>query len=209
MITELGQNQVVVDRFQLLSIIACVVATYIAYSTVIAFFSAEACFFRRQIRAGRKGWFSTLDTILGSRAILAEGYSKWSKAGKIFALPNFGGKTFIMMPQNRISELIDKQDSEVSSRTVFYDELAVEYQGDMDVDGNPLHFKIVRRQLTRKLPLFTEPIFAELKDGFETEWKNVNAKEWTDIPAFESCAKIVSRAANRIFCELTSTWYLL
>lgn len=118
----------------------------------------------------------------------------------MFAFNMFGGKTTLMMPQNKIHEFVNKPDHQLDSLTAIRDELALYWQGDMDIDANPIHHEVVRHQLTRKLPLLTEAVHEELKLGFETEWKDANEKEWISVPAFKSCARVVSRAANRVFC---------
>jgi hypothetical protein len=63
---------------------------------------------------------------------------------------------------------------------------------------NPIHLDIIRHQLTRKLRLFTSNIYSELVLGFENQL-GAQKDEWTTVLAFESCMKMVSRAANRVF----------
>lgn len=60
------------------------------------------------------------------------------------------------------------------------------------------HIDVVRRQLTRRLPLLTADVHEELALAMEQNW--TPKEEWTTVAAYESVMKIVSRAANRVFC---------
>lgn len=181
--------------------VLCLFVTFLTYSVYIHLCSAYARFLRQQDHAGRKEWFASKDSLLGSRAILSEGYKKWSKRGQIFAFPLFGGKTTMIIPPDQIHEFLSKPDTDVDILTSIREEFALLWQGEMDIDAEPVHHEVVRHQLTRKLPSFTEAVHQELAIGFGTEWEGANDTEWIDVPAFKTCARIVSRAANRIFCE--------
>lgn len=106
-----------------------------------------------------------------------------------------------MVPPDKIHEFVNKPDNQVNSLAAIREDLSLHYQGDMDIDADPIHHEVVRHQLTRKLPLLTEAVHQELRIGCEAEWSGANEKEWINVPAFKSCARIVSRAANRVFCE--------
>lgn len=86
------------------------------------------------------------------------------------------------------------------------DVTASKYTGDLDITlHRPLHFDIVKNQLTRKLPLFTEAVLEALIEGFKEEW-GVD-EVWRRVKVWGSCMGVVSRGANRIFsgvelCEL-------
>lgn len=72
------------------------------------------------------------------------------------------------------------------------------YTTGKDVQDGP-HFNVVRKQLTRRLPLLTADVHEELALGIQDNWKP-RADKWTTVKAYDSCMKIVSRAANRVFC---------
>lgn len=63
----------------------------------------------------------------------------------------------------------------------------------------PLQFDVLRRQLTRKLPLLTGPVYDELDRGFKQYW-GTDTESWVEVEAFPTCLKLVTRAANRVFC---------
>jgi hypothetical protein len=181
---------------------ACLLFAYITYAFIASTFSVSARFWRLQIWVGhRKGVFSQLRmglaSLTGTRALVNDGYTRLSKTGQTFALKQFANPPVVLLPPKKISELMQKSDAEVDLLKTLQETLAMRWTGDMDLLEDPIHINVVRHQLTRKLPLLTADVHAELVLGFEDQWKT--SEEWTTVPAAKTCANIISRAANRVF----------
>lgn len=65
-------------------------------------------------------------------------------------------------------------------------------------NGQSVHFGIVRRQLTRRLPSFTSDIYEELVEAMKEQLPATNA--WSSVKVYPTMMKIISQAANRLFC---------
>ena len=181
----------------------CGVALYVISSILISTFSTQARFWRAQAWAGQqKGWFprfrSGWKAIKGTKDMLDEAYWKYSKENRTFAMPIFAQEPHLMLPQSMIKDFLQEPEENINLLVVLQEFMAIEYTGDSDILAHPFHLDIVRNQLTRKLPLLTAEVHAELVLGFEDQWK-VKSNEWTAIPALKTCSTIVSRAANRVF----------
>jgi len=111
----------------------------------------------------------------------------------------FGGENIVIVPSKHIQELSHAPDNVLDFQTLGAESLGTEYTGDTDLEHNMFHFDIVRKQLTRKLPLLTNDVYAELELSLQEHW-GAKQDEWTTVPGFDSCMKVISRAANRVFC---------
>lgn len=178
---------------------------YAIASVVIASFSSEARFWRKQEWVGMgqqkrwlAGFWARVHSLKGTRAMVHDGYSRLSKEGKPFSLPQFNDTPLLLLPPNKIKDLIAKPDDEINLLMVLRETLATKYTGDNDLAEDPFHLDVVRHQLTRKLPLVTKAVHDELVLGFEDQWK-LNGDAWTTVPAMKTCMNIISRAANRVF----------
>ncbi|KAL9530972.1 Cytochrome P450 monooxygenase [Sphaerulina musiva] len=188
-------------------VISLALVLYCVTSIIVSKFTSQARFWRAQVWAGQQtGWFprlrSGLKSIKGTRAMLDEAYWKYSKQDRPFAMPNFSQDPTVMLPQSMIKDFLQEPEENINLFAVLSEFMAIQYTGDADISTHPFHLEIVGNQLTRKLPLLTAEVQAELVLGFEDQWK-VNSKEWTAIPAIGTCSTIVSRAANRVFSGAT------
>ncbi|KAK4497822.1 hypothetical protein PRZ48_010476 [Zasmidium cellare] len=186
-----------------LGICAGLYITYSILSALLAALSNQSRYLRSQPWVGIKAnWFakfrSSLASITGTRDFVFEGYQNFSKNNKIFALPSFASKSWVMIPPTKIRELLAKPDHEVDLRGVLKELIASYWTGDEDIAGSGIHLDVIRHQLTRKLELFTADIHTELEQGFNEQW-NATKDEWLTVTALESSMMIVSRAANRVF----------
>lgn len=113
----------------------------------------------------------------------------------------FGGKPWLVLPQISAKDLISRSDSELSSDDIHIEQLQVNYTlGSKGVHlmRFPLQFDVLRRQLTRKLPLLTNAVYDELDRGFKQYW-GTDTENLIEIEAFPTCLRLVTRAANRVF----------
>ena len=95
-------------------------------------------------------------------------------------------------------ELLGKPDKDLDQKFIHDEQMQVDYCMDRRITDNEFHFDVVRRQLTRKLPLLTQAVYDELGRGFDQYW-GTDSEGWTSVKVFPTCAKIVSRAANKVF----------
>lgn len=104
----------------------------------------------------------------------------------------------MILPGSQARELIRKPDNEVDLHVMHYEQLASLYTSRKEVYTRPLHLGVVRRQLTRKLPLLADDLYDEVKASFDSQW-DVSKGNPCNVLVYRSCVKIVSRAANKIF----------
>ena len=67
-----------------------------------------------------------------------------------------------MIPAEKVQHISHLPESELSFAKAGAESIAVQYTGDLDLEHNQFHFDIVRKQLTRKLPLLTADVYSEL-----------------------------------------------
>lgn len=108
------------------------------------------------------------------------------------------GDPLLMLPSDKLHEVLALSDEQLDFQGPNLDATQPRYTTGTDVIDGP-HIDVVRRQLTRRLPLLTADVHEELALAMEQNWQP-KADEWTTVKAYESCMKIVSRAANRVFC---------
>lgn len=94
-------------------------------------------------------------------------------------------------------EFLTKGDDRVDHTSIGRESIAMDWAiGNQFEDQG--HFDVVRRQLTRKLPMLTADVYSELVLSMQQQWP-AKADEWTTVNTYPTCMKIVSRAANRVF----------
>lgn len=94
-------------------------------------------------------------------------------------------------------EFLTRGDDRVDHRTVTSETIGAKWTlGKLFPDEK--HFDVVRRQLTRRLPLLTSDVYRELVIAMKEQWP-AKAEQWTTVKTYPTCMKIVSRAANRVF----------
>ncbi|KXS99916.1 hypothetical protein AC578_898 [Pseudocercospora eumusae] len=187
----------------LLKTSAWVCLSYVLASVILSYFSTQARWLRKQEWVGyRKEWLSDiraqLRSVLGTRAIVMANYEK-SKEG-FLALPQYMSKPLLLLPPNKLRDLLQKPDEDVSLYIVLMDWLGAKYTMKSDITRDPFHLGVVKNQLTRKLPLITADVQAELARGFAQQWQLNDDHAWKTVSAFETCGSIISRGANRVFC---------
>ncbi|RAH70348.1 cytochrome P450 [Aspergillus aculeatinus CBS 121060] len=151
----------------------------------------------------RVEWFSrfraSLRTIRGIRQMLEEGYEK----GRAFVLPTIAEAPWVVLPPSSMRELLAKSDRELDHEIIHADQLQHYYtQGPLGWHAVqvPLQFDLVRRQLTRQLPLVLPIMADEVDRSFRQYWGTRHtASTEVKVKVFETCTQIVTRVANRVF----------
>lgn len=116
----------------------------------------------------------------------------------MFVLPQFSRAPFVVLPASKVYEFLAIGDDRVDHLTIGREDVAHHYTMDLKKFPGSEHFDVVRRQLTRKLPLLTNDVYDELVLSMKQNWP-VNNKEWATINIYPTVMKIVSQAANRVF----------
>lgn len=103
----------------------------------------------------------------------------------------------VVLPPSQVRELVRKPDDEVDLHIIHWEQLANRYTSRPEVFLNPVHLSVVRRQLTRKLPTFSDDLYREMAAAFASNW-GAGEDSFNKVAVYRSCIKIVSRAANRV-----------
>ncbi|KAJ5374370.1 Ent-kaurene oxidase [Penicillium concentricum] len=162
-------------------------------------------FWKKQVWVGlRPEWFpkfrASLRTISGIRQMLDEGYQKYSKNGKAFILPTIAEAPWVVLPPSSMRELLSKTDAELDPDIIHAEQLQHYYtQGPLGWHAVqvPIQFDLVRRQLTRQLPLVIPIMAEEIDRSFRQYWGTQRTP--VEVNVLETCTQIVTRVANRVF----------
>lgn len=122
---------------------------------------------------------------------------QFSKNNIPFILPKFGNNPVVVLPPSQVRELVRKPDDELDLHVIHWEQLANRYTSRPEIYLNPVHLSVVRRQLTRKLPAFSDDLYREMVASFTSSWGTEKASV-NKVAVYPSCIKIVSRAANRV-----------
>ena len=122
---------------------------------------------------------------------------QYLKRGKFIVLPQFSSPPLVILPASKLQEVMSITDDRLDPHTINNESVAQSYT--IGPHGFGPHIDIVRRQLTRKLPTLTTDVYTELVDAMHQQWP-VKPNEQISVNAYATCMKIVSRAANRVFC---------
>ncbi|EFE44109.1 hypothetical protein TRV_01127 [Trichophyton verrucosum HKI 0517] len=152
---------------------------------------------------GALSWaFALAKSVISMQGTMCEGYEKFSKANKPFALPTMWvGGAVLVLPPSKLG-LLNKPRNELSSFNALLENAQFQYlMSDKDVWGNTIHFDIVRRHLREKdMSSLTKILFEEWQGAFQTYWGD--SKEGRVIQAWDSMVRIIARASLRIMVGL-------
>ncbi|KAI9691907.1 MAG: hypothetical protein M1822_007980 [Bathelium mastoideum] len=126
-----------------------------------------------------------------------EGYQKYSKQGRPFALPSiWTGKAIVVVPPSAL-HLTNRPDSELIAFWALVENIQLPYFiPDRDVIENVIHFEVSRKDLTkRNVNRQLAPTAEELDACFRTLWGN--STDWTTVNGWDMCGQIVARVALR------------
>ena len=104
-----------------------------------------------------------------------------------------------MLPPSQIQNVINQPDSILNATIPQHEQIFTNYAfDDPHLMANLVHADIVRRQLTRNLGHLTADINEELGLAFNDIW-GADTENWVEVNIWETCIRIISQAANRIF----------
>ncbi|KAI1077293.1 cytochrome P450 [Whalleya microplaca] len=141
-------------------------------------------------------------SVVAMQETMREGYEKFSKYDKPFALPTMstGGAVLVLPPS--MLHLLRKPRDEISGYNALIDNAQFRYlMTDKDVWDNVIHFDIVRKDLAEKNMGPIAGIMAEEWDlAFHSCWGH--SKDGVSVNAWDSMVRIVAHAALRVMVGL-------
>ncbi|KEY72037.1 hypothetical protein S7711_00055 [Stachybotrys chartarum IBT 7711] len=144
---------------------------------------------------------AALYAITGTSRTALEGYGRFCKNNNLFALPSTGAGAVVAIPPSLLS-LLNRSESQVRAFDCQIENIQPHYMiGDRGLYENILHFEVVRKHMTKDVGYFAASTAEELHVAFSDVW-GTKTGEWTEIPVFDTCARIIARASNRAFLGL-------
>ncbi|KAL6231348.1 hypothetical protein BDW75DRAFT_247936 [Aspergillus navahoensis] len=190
----------------LLTVSIVLTVSLVSYAIQLNSSRTHRAFWASQPWAGlRDEWFSGARTklriITSVREMVEDGFHRYSRFKTAFVLPNIGEPSWLVLPPASLREFLSKPDADLDHNIIHEEQLQIKYtQGALGQRAAtiPLQFDVVRRQLTRQLPLVAAALHDELHKSFQDCWgtDTIAPKE---ISLLATCFKIVTRTANRIF----------
>jgi cytochrome P450 len=139
--------------------------------------------------------------VLGSWASLAknthEGYEKFCKKDRPFALPTiWTGKAIVVVPPSALP-LTNRPDSELIAFWALVENIQLPYFiPDRDVIEKVIHFEVSRKDMTKKnIDRQLAPTAEEIDVCFGTLWGD--STEWKEVNGWDMCGQIIARVALR------------
>jgi hypothetical protein len=126
-----------------------------------------------------------------------EGYRKFSKRDRPFALPTiWTGKAIVVVPPSAL-HLTNRPDNELIAFWALVENIQLPYfLPDRDVIEKVIHFEVSRKDLTqRNVKRQLAPSAEELSVCFGALWGN--SKEWLTVNGWDMCGQIIARVALR------------
>ncbi|GAB1314337.1 hypothetical protein MFIFM68171_04547 [Madurella fahalii] len=126
-----------------------------------------------------------------------EGYKKYCKQGRPFALPTiWTGKAIVVVPQSTL-HLTNRPDSELIAFWALVENIQLPYFiPDREVIEKVIHFEVSRKDLTqRNVNRQLAPTAEELEVCFRTLWGD--SKEWKTVNGWDMSGQIIARVALR------------
>ncbi|KAI1097618.1 cytochrome P450 [Jackrogersella minutella] len=126
-----------------------------------------------------------------------EGYHKFCKKGRPFALPSiWTGKAIVVVPLSAL-HLTNRPDNELIGYWALVDNIQLPYFiPDRNVIEHVIHFEVSRKDLTqRNVNRQLAPTAEELENCFHDLWGD--STEWTTVNGWDMCGQIIARVALR------------
>lgn len=112
-------------------------------------------------------------------------------------VPQPAAQPLLALPLHTVKELATLSSDALDTENIARELIAADYVFETG-PGDNLHMDIVRKQLTRKLPLLVSPVYEELMLAMRSWWPT-GEQEWNSFKLYPTCTAIISRAAIRAF----------
>ncbi|KAF2397290.1 cytochrome P450 [Trichodelitschia bisporula] len=145
---------------------------------------------------------SSRRSLFGLRALIEEGYNTYSKHNLPFILPNLATGPEIILPPRDLKWLLDQPDAILNQNAVNTAFLAADHTMlHPHIIRDTVHGHVIRRELTKNLDSYAAAIVDEIEEALSGTWGR-NARDWTDVPAYESLLRVVAAISNRVLVGL-------
>lgn len=112
-------------------------------------------------------------------------------------LPSLDRGPVVVIPPSQLRNVYGKPESQIDACGAQNELVQSAYTvTDKEVYLNDFQVDVVRKQLTKNLPVLSECIAEELAVAFQQHWGN--STEWHTVPAWGSMIKVISQTANRV-----------
>ncbi|KAG9233638.1 putative Ent-kaurene oxidase [Amylocarpus encephaloides] len=145
---------------------------------------------------------AVLRSLLGTRGLLDESYTKYSKNDLIYVLPNFLTGPEVIIPLSMMDWLLQQPDSVLNQGEINRDFLQADHTMlHQKVITDTVHADVIRKELTRNLGLFTGDVIEEVDFAFRKAW-GVDEKDWKTVGAYDTMTEVIARISNRVLVGL-------
>ncbi|KAL1884140.1 hypothetical protein VTK73DRAFT_6809 [Phialemonium thermophilum] len=152
---------------------------------------------------GGGGKYSRLKAYLRSlfdmKSLVDEGYTRYSKHGRVYVLPHFLTGPEVVLPLSQVPWLTEQPESILSQTDVNRQFLEADYTFlHPNIVREPVHPDVIKRELTHKLSSFADDIIDELRSCLDDVWGS-DTENWKEVRVYDSMVEIISRLSLRVF----------
>ncbi|KAL7619650.1 hypothetical protein AAE478_010191 [Parahypoxylon ruwenzoriense] len=157
-------------------------------------------------RGGKTGLIAqakaNIASITNLRALLDEGYAKYSKNNQAYVLPYFINGPHVILPNTQIGWLLEQPDSVLSQEMVNRQFLEAEYTFfHANLVDHPVHPEVIQYQLTKKIHTFIDDIVEEVNLCLGESW-GLDTEEWREVSVYSTMLNLIARLSTRVFVGL-------
>lgn len=150
-------------------------------------------------RGGLVSWtLAICKSVKSMPETMLEGYNKYSKSNKPFALPTMWmGGALIVLPPSMLN-LLNRPRDELSGFNALLENAQFQYlMTDKDVWANTIHFEIVRKNLAQKN---MGPLVAIMAKEWDAAFRKCwgDSKDGETVNAWDSMVRVIAPVALRI-----------
>ncbi|OTA98873.1 hypothetical protein M426DRAFT_28032 [Hypoxylon sp. CI-4A] len=136
------------------------------------------------------------------KALLDEGYKKYSKNGQTYVLPYYINGPQVILPNSQIRWLLEQPDSVLSQERVNRQFLEADYTFlHASLVDSPVHPEIIQHQLTKKINTFADDIVEEANLCLGEIWGK-DVEEWREVNVYDTMLALIARLSTRVFMGL-------
>ncbi|RDX42956.1 cytochrome P450 [Lentinus brumalis] len=144
-------------------------------------------------------YWSTINFLLKSQALLKEGYQRFH--GSVFKIALVGQWMVIVSGPKMLDDLRKRPDDEVSFLEGAEEALQIRFTLGREPVDDPFHVEIIREKLMRTLVAVLPDVIDELR-GAVPEYIQAKKDEWISVKVLQATLNIVARTSNRVFVGL-------
>ncbi|KAL8289567.1 hypothetical protein RB597_001269 [Gaeumannomyces tritici] len=141
---------------------------------------------------------ANLASVCGLKALMDEGYYKYSKRNQAYVLPHVLTGPEVVLPPSQMRWLLEQPDSVLSQTEVNRRFLEADHTfPHPNIVREPVHPAVIRRELgAGRLGCFAAGIADELDRCFREGW-GVDAERWCEVRVYDTVLDAISRLSVR------------